>query len=96
MTRLALAILAALVACDASILHPPTGPGTDLPCGERGQVCPNKLCCDESEHCGGEPFSGCPAGYCCYEPASDEIGARRKPHRRPQWKPGEVPSQLEP
>ena len=27
--RLTLALLAALVACDASILHPPTGPGTE-------------------------------------------------------------------
>jgi hypothetical protein len=66
-----------------SVLTPATGPDTVYPCGVSGVVCSGagqpayfaRLCCSESEVCGGTP--GCPAGMCCY--VGDGVGAR-EPH----------------
>ena len=66
--RVVFAGVFAVFACHPlPILNPATGPGTGFPCGTQGQSCGNHMCCQaEIEDCGGGPFNGCPAGYCCY------------------------------
>jgi hypothetical protein len=54
-----------LVSCLA-VLEPASGPGTPYPCGISGVSCGNHECCPEYHVCGGTPFSGCPAGECCF------------------------------
>lgn len=56
----------AVIACSHSVLTPPSGPGTVYPCGLQGISCGNGMCCWLGDVCGGGPFNGCPAGYCCY------------------------------
>lgn len=81
-------IVAAMLVCVAcatpAILEPRTGPNTEYPCGVDGVECPGHMCCDEGEVCGGQNFSGCPSGACCYAPAAGEVGARPA---HPQWCP---------
>lgn len=60
--------LVALAACMAPlVLQPAEGPGTPYPCGYTGVSCAGHMCCPQSHVCGGTPFSGCPAGQCCFE-----------------------------
>ncbi len=77
---LAVSFVAFLVAaCKMSVLNPPVGPGTDYPCGIHGIQCPDQKCCWENDVCGGQPFSGCPADYCCYVgPDDDSLGGAVK------------------
>jgi hypothetical protein len=82
-----IAILAFCLSCTPSVLTPPTGPGTDLPCGYHGRSCGNGKCCDMTETCGAEHTS-CPAEMCCYQQdLADDDGrlfGAKKP--RPQTK----------
>lgn len=69
-----LATFACVIACNG-INTPPTGPGTDYPCGVWGVVCAEAstvpgvtMCCPQASICGySGPFSRCPAGSCCDE-----------------------------
>lgn len=79
-------------ACGPTI-HPPTGPGTEYPCGIQGKSCDPVApgaCCSLDEDCGYDgPWSTCPAGYCCYNGGADTRypgSAKKKPAS--QWKPG--------
>lgn len=74
----------ALARCVApAILTPPSGPGTPYPCGIGGTVCMGEdggatgMCCGSDEVCGGAPFSGCAAGFCCYIGAGARSDASR-------------------
>lgn len=68
---------AIVVGCHATILTPPTGPGTDYPCGLYGVECSNHMCCGEGFACGVDDPT-CPAGMCCYV-GPDEV--RMRPQR---------------
>lgn len=70
-----------VTACNGGVLHPPVGPGTDYPCGLQGKSCGNHMCCWLDEDCGGGPFNGCPAGYCCYN-GGDDTNMTRKPEHQ--------------
>lgn len=85
LTALGAAALFAAGCATPAILTPATGPGTLYPCGVDGQVCPDTSeCCATDEVCGGQPFSGCPEGMCCYA-GDDGFGATRAhPQREPQ------------
>jgi hypothetical protein len=52
-------------ACNQPVANPVS---PDYPCGTRAHACSAKplSCCWNSEVCGGEVGSGCPAGSCCY------------------------------
>lgn len=64
------------VACEPGVLNPPSGPGTEYPCGLQGKVCGNNKCCWRADNCGGE--AGCPAGYCCFDTNKDfEFGTKQ-------------------
>lgn len=78
---LAIVLFAATTTCGpGGILNPPSGPGTDYPCGLQGRSCGNGMCCGKSEECG--TGLGCPVGFCC--PISDDFYAgKSKPY--PQW-----------
>ena len=82
MKPIAIVILAlSLTSCTGGILNPPTGPGTDYPCGARLHQCADGGCCWDSQVCGGQPGSGCPAGACCY--SGDSFGTpQRQPVKR--------------
>jgi hypothetical protein len=85
-TGLFLWALAMTTACGANtILTPPTGPGTEYPCGVDGTVCTvQKTCCPANNTCGGEPDAvGCPPGECCFEEGGP-FGARRNTKQTPQ------------
>lgn len=56
-------LLVVLLAACATIT-PPTGPGTEWPCGVWGVQCPNGACCPYAHECGGN--GRCPEGACCY------------------------------
>jgi hypothetical protein len=57
---------------------PPTGPGTDYPCGINGISCGNGMCCWRHEECGHSgAWATCPPGMCCN---LGNVGARRKQH----------------
>lgn len=75
-------ILAFSDGCAPAILTPPTGPGTEYPCGVNGVVCvgadakPTGMCCPETFVCGGPyPNIGCFSGECC---ANDSAPLDRK------------------
>jgi hypothetical protein len=61
--------LALVVSCATPlILEPPAeGPGSSYPCGVGNPVCPGRMCCTQGYVCGGENFSACPVGQCCFE-----------------------------
>lgn len=65
----------AIVACQsAGVLTPPTGPGTEYPCGINGHECPDSMCCDNNSTCC--DGTSCTKGYCEY--VGDALfGARR-------------------
>lgn len=63
----------AILACD--VVNPPSGPGTEYPCGIQGKVCPNSMCCWRGDDCGGD--IGCPAGYCCFNGDDTAFGATK-------------------
>jgi hypothetical protein len=70
---LGVAAFIAAIACVGPATNPPTGPGTDYPCGLQGHSCGNHMCCWLDEDCGGQNPSadgktayGCPAKMCCY------------------------------
>lgn len=75
-TLAAIFVMAVVVACGPnSVIYPPTGPGTEYPCGLQGKSCdpvaPGK-CCNLDEDCGYTgPWSPCPEGYCCYNGGED-------------------------
>jgi len=76
-----------LVACGASILTPPTGPGTAYPCGIGGVSCPGNMCCNEGNVCGSNSgFAGCPEGQCCFVGDDGEDFARRPYPQVPEHK----------
>jgi hypothetical protein len=87
----ALVLAAALGGCStpAILVSPPTGPGTEWPCGLRGVVCGGGMCCWSGDVCGGKPFSGCPAASCCFVGDDGMTGARPP---RPQWRASEMRS----
>lgn len=68
------AVLIVIGACGPTI-HPPTGPGTEYPCGIQGKSCDPVapgMCCSLDEDCGYEgPWSNCPKGYCCANGGDD-------------------------
>lgn len=71
MRHLLACLIIVIVACNG-LTNPPTGPGTEYPCGVWGVTCSvssaNAMCCAEGEICGYDgAFSRCPAGSCCYE-----------------------------
>lgn len=84
---------AVVVACNNSVIQPPTGPNTEYPCGYQGKSCDPVapgMCCSLDEDCGySGPWSTCPEGYCCYNGGEDTRypSARRTGTRRPQWRP---------
>lgn len=83
----ALVVLAAASCSTPAILvAPPTGPGTEYPCGVNGIVCANSMCCWRGDACGGT--TGCPAGSCCYVGGDDGLTGAHPP--RPQWRAGET------
>lgn len=68
---------------------PPNPRSPEYPCGTRAHACSQEplSCCWNSEVCGGQPGSGCPAGMCCYGGDSlaktpGDAGASQQP----QWK----------
>ena len=79
--RLIAVALALTLACAGAATNPPQGPGTAFPCGYMGVSCGNHMCCDENEDCGGGPFNGCPAGYCCYN-GDDRYVSLRPPRKQ--------------
>lgn len=88
------AIVTAMVAAacgPASV--PPSGPGTQYPCGLQWFECPVQqrgeplACCPLNHICGGpDPagFSRCEPGFCCFDGdgASVDAGARVVPMKR--------------
>ena len=76
-----------LVACASPLLNPPTGPGTDYPCGTRGVLCRDRAsCCWIGQDCGGD-VPGCPPGMCC---ANGSVAVSRDggvPERSPMFSP---------
>lgn len=76
----AFALLGAVAACAPSILTPPTGPGTEYPCGISGHQCAGGGCCsNDSTCCDG---TTCTAGYCEFLGVDEAVrpdasGARR-------------------
>ena len=73
-------IAVALAACTTPKI---LGPDETANCGQWPQDCGGGYCCFEHEVCGGGPFSGCPAGECCYVGEGDGYAARPS---RPQRK----------
>lgn len=69
------------------ILNPPTGPGTDYPCGLQDRSCGNGKCCGRSEECG--TGLGCPKDSCC--PLEDDFYAGKPRQSRPQFAPRVAP-----
>jgi hypothetical protein len=74
-------VLALLLACHG-LTTPPTGPGTEYPCGLHGVVCSQSekraVCCPQNHICGSEGgFSRCTAGDCCYDGDDWPAGASR-------------------
>ena len=63
--RLLSVALVLVVLASCAVIQPPTGPGTDWPCGTNGKQCTNGLCCPSDSDCGGEVLS-CPKGSCCF------------------------------
>lgn len=47
---------------------PPNPRSPEYPCGTRAHACATAplSCCWDSQVCGGQVGSGCPAGMCCY------------------------------
>ena len=71
---LLVALLAGLACGPASV--PPSGPGTQWPCGLQWYECPvakregRLACCPIGDVCGGPDLAGfqrCEPGYCCYD-----------------------------
>lgn len=69
------AILVAGGCATPAILTPPSGPGTEWPCGTSAHQCLDAqgsatgTCCDDGYVCGGQgadSFQTCPAGECCF------------------------------
>lgn len=82
----AFAIMACVIACSASILTPPTGPGTEYPCGVNGHQCSGGGCCSNSSTCC--DGTTCTAGYCEYIGGDMRApDAGRGPLLVPQWSP---------
>lgn len=69
-------------ACYGSdVITPPTGPGTEYPCGVWGVECSHdakgSMCCPQDHICGTTgPFSQCTPGYCCYDGDHWPLAAR--------------------
>lgn len=63
--------------CDSKYVTPPSGPGTQWPCGLQAHPCevPARTCCPNGSACG-DGFHGCPADACCYG-GSSMVGATR-------------------
>lgn len=76
-------IACCLVSCNGGILNPPSGPGTDYPCGLQDRSCGNGKCCGRSEECG--TGLGCPKDSCC--PLEDDFYAGKPRQSRPQFAP---------
>jgi hypothetical protein len=84
---------AVLITCASpSILTPPTGPGTDYPCGVNWYVCAKGGgCCMESDVCGGDQGPNqpvvCPEGMCCNEglDVAGTMSARRSYPQHRLW-----------
>lgn len=79
-------MLVALVAtgCAGPFVTPPSGPGTDWPCGLQDHQCHNGACCWADYDCG-DLTPGCPADACCYGGPSNTFktkpGAKPRPER---------------
>lgn len=73
------AVIVAINGCSTpAILTPPSGPGTEYPCGVNGVECESKLCCPQGFTCGGGTYSvGCPKDECCFVEENPTMGARR-------------------
>lgn len=82
---------AVLVSCEKFPGPPPSGPGTNYPCGIDWYVCRNSPlkpagCCRVSDVCGGDQGPNqpviCPEGTCCNEglDVAGEMSVRRAPY----------------
>jgi hypothetical protein len=80
---LALLVTGLVTGCNSAFLTPPTGPGTDWPCGYTNTFCgedsaPGEECCGYREWCKAANLTH-PKPYCEYMgPENDLFGASRE------------------
>ena len=73
-----LGCLALASQCDSKYVRPPSGPGTDYPCGLQSHLCSDrKSCCDNGYDCGGDVPNCSDVTTCCYNGGDNAM--RRSP-----------------
>lgn len=80
----ALTFAAVIIAACGPFQNPPS---PEYPCGPKGIVCANHMCCWRGDVCGYDgPWSRCPAGQCCFE--GEDTMMAKKPY--PQMAPADA------